>query len=103
MSNNIPCPNCSTLIAVKTEEFLKGETFTCPTCSNKLGIEEETDLDRDSNKLEEFKKFTKLKKEKTSLIPCPDCGTAIRFFPKDLITGGSIACPKCKSTLSLQG
>ncbi|MFT6198071.1 MAG: ssDNA-binding Zn-finger/Zn-ribbon topoisomerase 1 [Nonlabens sp.] len=101
MLNNIDCPNCLIPIAVNTEEFLKGVTFPCSNCDVKLGLEEKTDLGQEQ--LELFKKFTKLKKQKTTLIPCPDCGTAISFLPKDLKTRTSIACPKCKASVALQG
>lgn len=62
---------------------------------------EKTDLDQ--AKMDLFKKFTKVKKEKTSSIPCPDCETTIPFLPKDLIKGKKIVCPNCKATMALQG
>lgn len=101
MSDNIPCPNCQTTISINTEEFLKGKTFSCSNCDVKIGRTEKTDLDQ--QKMEVFKNFNKIKKEKKSSIPCPDCGTAIPFLTKNLMKGHKIACPNCKASLALQG
>ncbi|WP_405377859.1 hypothetical protein [Nonlabens sp. Asnod3-A02] len=99
MINNIPCPSCATPILVNTEEFLKGTTFACSNCDVKLGIEEKTDLDQE--KLDLFKKFTKTKKERTSVIPCPDCGAAITFYERDLKKGKTISCSSCNASVAL--
>ncbi|MEO9953760.1 hypothetical protein [Nonlabens sp.] len=99
MINNIPCPSCATPILVNTEEFLKGSSFSCSNCDVKLGIEEKTDLDQ--AKLDMFKKFTKTKKERSSVMPCPDCGAAITFNERDLKKGKSIACSSCKASVAL--
>jgi predicted RNA-binding Zn-ribbon protein involved in translation (DUF1610 family) len=101
MSDNIPCPNCQTLISINTEEFLKGKSFSCSNCDVKIGMTEKTDLDQ--AKMDLFKKFTKIKKEKTSSLPCPDCGIEIPFLTKDLMKGNKIVCPSCKATMELKG
>ena len=101
MIHNIPCPSCATPIVVNTEDFLKGIAFACSNCDVKLGMEEKTDLDQ--AKLDMFKKFTKTKKERTSVIPCPDCGAPISFNEKDLKTGKAIACNSCKTSVALNG
>lgn len=101
MIHNIPCPSCATPIVVNTEDFLKGTAFACSNCDVKLGMEEKTDLDQ--AKLDMFKKFTKTKKERTSVIPCPDCGAPISFNEKDLKTGKAIACNSCKTSVALNG
>ena len=101
MIHNIPCPSCATPIVVNTEDFLKGIAFACSNCDVKLGMEEKTDLDQ--AKLDLFKKFTKTKKERTSVIPCPDCGAPISFNEKDLKTGKAIACNSCKTSVALNG
>ncbi|PPK95574.1 hypothetical protein LY01_01165 [Nonlabens xylanidelens] len=99
MINNIPCPSCATPILVNTEEFLKGTSFACSNCDVKLGIEEKTDLDQE--KLDLFKKFTKTKKERMSVIPCPDCGAAITFYERDLKKGETISCSSCNASVAL--
>ena len=99
--NDIQCPNCQTPIAVNTEEFLEGKTFACSNCDVTIGKEEKTDLDQE--KLDLFKKFTKTKKERTSIIPCPDCGTAISFTKMDVKKGTSMACSGCKTSVAFEG
>jgi hypothetical protein len=99
MPDNIPCPNCQTLISINTEEFLKGKSFSCSNCDVKIGMTEKTDLDQE--KMDLFKKFTKIKKGKTSSLPCPDCCTLIPFKAKDLIKGKAFVCPSCQASVAL--
>lgn len=98
--SKISCPSCNAPIAVNTNQFLQGTTFSCSNCSTTLGIEEKTDLNQD--KLDLFKKFTKTKKEKTQVIPCPDCGTGIPFNVKELLAGKAVSCSQCKASVALQ-
>ncbi|GAK77806.1 MULTISPECIES: hypothetical protein [Nonlabens] len=101
MINDIPCIKCDTPIAVDTELYLKGQTFTCSKCDTILGINEPTDVD--AQKLKELKLFTKSKKVNETTIPCPDCGTIISFKTKDLTAGKAMTCAACNASVSLQG
>lgn len=60
MINDIPCIKCDTPIAVDTELYLKGQTFTCSKCDTILGINEPTDVD--AQKLKELNYLLKVKK-----------------------------------------
>lgn len=100
MTNDIACPSCQSSIDVNTDQYLKGVTFKCPNCDLVLGLNEKTDLD--SNQLEAFKKFSKMKKKRSNDFPCPNCSNTISCSPQDIVKGVPISCPSCKAVFKLQ-
>ncbi|PQJ32881.1 hypothetical protein BST92_13545 [Nonlabens arenilitoris] len=99
MINEIPCVKCESMVTVDTEQYLKGETFSCKECGTSIGIDIATDVD--AVKMNELKLFSKNRKVRETQVPCPDCGTAISFNNKDLKTGKSVTCLVCKASVSL--